>query len=66
VPGGPENWSAYFQRLLIFESSGIAVCKPAPDGSSFKRIVNAFVDVLIAVTSYSLKSSTDTVFAVSE
>ena len=50
MPGGPENKSAYFQRLLIFESSGIAVCKPAPAGSSFKRIVNAFVDVLIAVT----------------
>ena len=50
VPGGPVNKSAYFHLLLIFELSGIAVCKPAPHGSSFKRIVNAFVDVLIAVT----------------
>jgi hypothetical protein len=50
VPGAPENWSAYFQRLLILESFGIAVCKPAPDGSSFNLTVSAFVDVLIAVT----------------
>ena len=64
VPGGPENKSAYFQRLLIFESSGIAVCKPAPDGSSFNLIVNTSPE--IDTTSYSLKSSIDTVFAVSE
>jgi len=64
VPGAPENKSAYFHLLLILESFGIAVCKPEPFGSSFNLTVNTSPE--IDVTWYSLKSSTDTVFAVSE
>ena len=41
----------------MYELSATAFCRPAPFGSSFKRIVNTFELVLIAVTSYSLKSS---------
>ena len=42
----------------MYELSAITLCRPAPFGSPSKRIVNTFELVLIAVTSYSLKSST--------
>ena len=50
----------------MYELSGTIFCSPAPFGSSFKRTVNTFVLVLIAVTSYSLNSSTGVVAPESE
>ena len=43
----------------MYELSGITFCRPAPFGSSFRRIVK--VSVEIETTSYSLNSSTGTV-----
>ena len=50
----------------MYELSGTMFCSPAPFGSSFSLIVSSFELVSIAVTSYSLNSSTAVVPAESE